>query len=162
MQKLGRALLTRNHRGDTIVEVIIVTAILALVLAGSYSLSSHALQNGLDSNKRTEATAIAQRQTEYIKDAYLHDSAQLDKYDPTKDNPYDNFCIIDPNAVQPTADAASATCLNYQNKGLSVTISYTGDDPAPPTPKRVFAVKATWVKTTVNNPDIVNLYYQTP
>lgn len=63
---LGKRL---NQVGDTIVEVLIVTAVLGLVLAGSYAIASRSLKGMRASQERGEALKLAEGQIESIKTA---------------------------------------------------------------------------------------------
>lgn len=141
-----------KQRGDTIVEVIIVTAILGLVLAGSYSLTSHSLQNGIESNLRTEALSFAQQQAEYIKDAYRDpaQSALLSQYKGT----YAHFCIISPQAVPPVADASNPSSCTPKD-GIFIDDTYSGD-----TNSQIFTVTASW-DSSGGGKGQVQLYYKT-
>lgn len=142
----------RNNRGDTIVEVIIVTAILALVLAGSYSLTSHGLQDGIDANRRTEALSIAQRQIEYIKDAYNHQTGFLDDYQ----NAASDFCVDTntPSGLLPIYyTQPGSVCKNYRNSGVSISVHYD-------TAKQIFTATSTW-DATGGHKGVTQLYYQT-
>lgn len=58
-----------NQFGDTIVEVLIVTAVLGLVLAGSYAIASRSLKGMRASQERGEALKLAEAQIESIKTA---------------------------------------------------------------------------------------------
>ncbi len=58
-----------NQAGDTIVEVLIVTAVLGLVLAGSYAIASRSLKGMRASQERGEALKLAEGQIESIKTA---------------------------------------------------------------------------------------------
>lgn len=56
-----------SPRGDTMVEVLICIAIAGLVIAGSYALSSHSLQEGVSATEHTEANKLAEGQVEALK-----------------------------------------------------------------------------------------------
>lgn len=62
IQKIGQA-------GDTIVEVLIVTAVLGLVLAGSYAIASRSLKGMQQAQERGEALKLAEGQLESVKTA---------------------------------------------------------------------------------------------
>ncbi len=55
-----------NNRGDTLVEVMIAVAILALILASSYAVTGQAARLGQAAKERTQAVAYAQQQAEII------------------------------------------------------------------------------------------------
>jgi prepilin-type N-terminal cleavage/methylation domain-containing protein len=58
-----------NQAGDTIIEVMVAVAILALVLTVAYQSTSRSLQSGVDSSNRQQAIALASQQIEIIKNA---------------------------------------------------------------------------------------------
>lgn len=58
-----------NQAGDTIVEVLLVTAVLGLVLAGSYAIASRSLKGMRQAQERGEALKLAEGQIESIKTA---------------------------------------------------------------------------------------------
>lgn len=55
-----------NNKGDTLVEVMIAVAVLAFILASSYTLSSYAARLGQSAKERNQAVAYAQQQAEII------------------------------------------------------------------------------------------------
>ena len=56
-----------NQRGDTLVEVTIAFAILAMVLIGSYTTAQHAFQIGQTARERSQLVNYTQQQTEALK-----------------------------------------------------------------------------------------------
>ena len=58
---------SKSQAGDTIIEVLIAMAILALVMVGAYVSSSRSLRNGTDAANRQQALALAEQQAEFIK-----------------------------------------------------------------------------------------------
>jgi len=58
---------SKSQAGDTIIEVLIAMAILALVMVGAYVSSSRSLRNGTDAANRQQALALAEQQVEIIK-----------------------------------------------------------------------------------------------
>jgi type II secretory pathway pseudopilin PulG len=148
----GKQKTVNSSRGDTIVEVVIVTAILAVVLAGSYSLTSHALQNGIDSNKRTEALSIAQRQVEYLKDLYLHSADPDNALNPFRSA--SGICLVNSGGSlqtpPPSYNDPSRVCSDYGGSGVAVKVTYASD---------IFSVNAAWEGFS-NHQNEVNLYYK--
>ena len=60
-------MLRNNHRGDTLVEVLLAIAILSSVVGIAYSTSSQAQRNNQLVQERSEATNIAQTQIERLR-----------------------------------------------------------------------------------------------
>ncbi|MGH7195196.1 MAG: type IV pilus modification PilV family protein [Candidatus Saccharimonadales bacterium] len=58
-----------SQAGDTIVEVLIATAILGLILAGAYATSNRSLNSERDAQEHTQALTIAQSQIESLRSA---------------------------------------------------------------------------------------------
>jgi len=65
--QLNKTFRLRSQAGDTIVEVLISVAILAVVMAATYISSSQSLRNGTDSSNRQQALALANQQVELLK-----------------------------------------------------------------------------------------------
>lgn len=140
-------------RGDTIVEVTIVTAVLALVLAASYSLTSHALQDGINSNKRTEALSYAQQQVEYIKNM-INNSQDLTPFESA-----DGICIVDNSGSLQAKlwNDPSNICSHYNGSDVGVVVTFSFNVE----PQQMFTVNAYWQSN--NNPNEgANLYYKLP
>ena len=62
--------MNRDQRGDTIVEVLICIAVIALVLVGAFAVSNHSAQTVQDSAEHTQAQQILQGQIESLR-AYV-------------------------------------------------------------------------------------------
>jgi prepilin-type N-terminal cleavage/methylation domain-containing protein len=60
---------TRNQRGDTIVEVLVALTVIGMVLAGAYTTASRSLALTRISQERAEATKVAEGQVEAVKAA---------------------------------------------------------------------------------------------
>lgn len=62
-------MLIRSHkqRGDTIVEVLIATAVIGMVLGISYVAANRAARMGQQAQERTEATKLAEGQIELLR-----------------------------------------------------------------------------------------------
>jgi prepilin-type N-terminal cleavage/methylation domain-containing protein len=56
----------RDERGDTLVEVTIALAILALVLTGAFAITNKAYRIGQDAKERTQMVSDAQQQAEAL------------------------------------------------------------------------------------------------
>jgi type II secretory pathway pseudopilin PulG len=72
-------MLYRNyqHSGDTIVEVLISIAILALIISATYTMASHSLAESITASEHTAAMNMAKSQAESLKYRRLHTSPQL-------------------------------------------------------------------------------------
>lgn len=72
MKKLN---LTANQAGDTLVEVMLATAILSLVLAGAFTISNRATRINQTANERTQVSNLMQREAELIRASRDNDKA---------------------------------------------------------------------------------------
>ncbi len=82
-----------NMRGDTIIEVMIVLAVLGLAISISYSTANRSLLNTRQAQENSEATKVLQSQIEGIR--ILGANGPTDPADPLL-NPYTHgvpFCI---------------------------------------------------------------------
>src|SRR3990167_10314221 len=104
-----------NSRGDTIIEILIAMAILALVLGTAYAISTQSLRTGTSAGQRSQALGYAQSQIEFIKRAQIASDvskmAQYQQYDsalpPNQQQP---FCVTaDGQIVRITDPAAPAS-----------------------------------------------------
>jgi prepilin-type N-terminal cleavage/methylation domain-containing protein len=66
MRIIGRKLFI-DRRGDTLVEVIIAMAIVSVVLAGSYAITSRNLSITQGTNERSQAQQLVQKQIELLR-----------------------------------------------------------------------------------------------
>ena len=56
-----------NNRGDTLVEVLLATAVLSMVLAGAFSISNKATRVNQTAGERTQVSNLMQREAELIR-----------------------------------------------------------------------------------------------
>src|SRR4051812_17239693 len=90
LSKIIRAF-KQSNQGDTIVEVMISMAVLAIVLVATYSFSNRAFQSGLNSQYRDQAVSYAQQQLELLREADNNTPQNIDDY---LKAPYNtSFCI---------------------------------------------------------------------
>ncbi len=130
--------LRKQQTGDTIVEVLISMAILALVITGSYVSSTRSLSSGTDASNRQQALALAQQQLELIKS-----NASVSGYTP----PAGNFCIDNTNKPQ----SGSNCVLSGQ---YTMTDTYDSST-------RLYTVMANWPSINTTGSQLT-LYYRVP
>lgn len=56
-----------SQHGDTIVEVLICLAVISLILAAAYAMTSHNVRAIQDTNERSQALQLAQQQVERLR-----------------------------------------------------------------------------------------------
>jgi len=137
LKKLG-------NRGDTIVEVMIVLAVLGLAIGISYATANSSLLATKGAQENSQATAILQSQIESLR--YIIS-------DPANDvqiaGPY---CIDDSYDIKVTNDASpSPDCR--KNNLYDVGIKYD-------TSTSTFSLKATWDDINGKDKDTVTLVYR--
>lgn len=60
-------MIVSNNRGDTIIEVLLATTVLAIVITGAYTLSNRALRVAQNSVERTEVSTKMREQMEVLR-----------------------------------------------------------------------------------------------
>lgn len=139
-----------RERGDTIVEVVLATAIIATAIGIAYSVANRNLQNGISAGQRSQALSLASAQIERLKNAHLTNSADLNKY--TIDKP---FCILSDGGVE-DVDKQDSKCTNFNATQFSLNVNYKNDS-------RLFSAKLSWrSNTNVAISDELTLYYKLP
>lgn len=143
--------LTRNHlnnRGDTIVEVLFATAIIASLLAGGYSLARLSIVEERRAQERGEALQLVQSQIESLK-SYVVTAAQP---------PAASFCMsglsvntIPSNNCEVNGSGMPTTSEPIYN--LSISISTTGS-------ASVCTIMAQWNDVSGAGKDSITMYYR--
>ena len=126
---------SRKQAGDTIVEVLIASAIVGLVLTGAFAVANASYKQIRMAQERGEAQRIAQGQTEQIEG--LVQSNLLYVTNPAPPSPYP-FCfhpISGAAVVASSADCAQGTEGRYR-----ISIART----AGLTDNHTFTVTVTW------------------
>ena len=149
-----------QQAGDTIVEVLIVIAVLSLVLTAAFLTSTASFKNTIDAKEHGEAQALATSQLEKIK--------ALAASNPTSVFTSTNFCV-DITTVTPSVYAATdARCVM---KSDGTTPAPAGSEPAyivsvhPTTsggsnPSFVFQVNVKWDSVTGHGQANISLWYR--
>jgi type II secretory pathway pseudopilin PulG len=141
-------MLYRNyqHSGDTIVEVLISIAILALIISATYTMASHSLAESITASEHTAAMNMAKSQAESLKYRRLHTSPQLwiSQFAPVGIN----FCLD--TTVQSPSDP------NWQP--IILNISTGSSLPANPNPTYLITVR--WVRVDGHVQNLSELYYR--
>jgi prepilin-type N-terminal cleavage/methylation domain-containing protein len=170
-----------KQRGDTIVEVMIVLAVLGLAIGISYSTANRSLLNTRQAQEHSQATEYAQSEVEDLYALYpIGTIANAD----LGNNIFEQiapFCVYNPSAAEPiiafdslapVTDQASCT-FPPGGSGLYYTVKvYNCDNlPSPPagspcndpsitTASDTFAVQVTWPDVLGQGNDSVTLDYR--
>jgi Tfp pilus assembly protein PilV len=108
--------------GDTIVEVMVSMAVLAIVVAATYSLSTRSFQSGQDSQYRDQAVSLAQQQLELIKESDNSNPQTITAYTNSPDTAY----CIDPatKARRPADQCTFNNLYTVTYKYISATDTF--------------------------------------
>jgi len=140
----------KDTRGDTLVEVILATALISATIGIAVSMSNRNLQTGVSAAQRSQALALAQDQVERIKNAYLTSSSALDTYKINKP-----FCILADGRQEDVATSDSK-CANFNGGQYSISINYGASS-------QVFSTTITWPSNSnTSGSDQLQLYYKLP
>jgi prepilin-type N-terminal cleavage/methylation domain-containing protein len=106
--------LRMSERGDTIVEVLIVLAILGLALGMSYVTANRSLLGARQAHEHTEALELIQSQIEQLRT--LPDT-QTDIYYPDYTTSHPNgFCLANSTTVNLNGSYLNISGSNYPNQ----------------------------------------------
>ncbi len=133
----------RNQSGDTIIEVLIVIAVISLVLAGAYNSSGRSLGATRTSQERSEATQLVEGQLERLRIAAVDPDSGV--FTNT------NFCLTENQTVVANTDPQCQRTPAGVTYALSITRPTNGND-------ETFTARAQWDKAgggTSNNVAII-------
>lgn len=134
-----------NNRGETIVEVLISTAIIGIVIAATYSLAINSINVIRNAQEREDATAAAKSQIELITGLGPNPLTQTST----------NFCL------DTTGKIISGTCSNYRsdiyNENFNVNVSYLSS-PSINIYGFLYKISVNWVGVSSKNNN-VTMYY---
>ena len=135
-----------KQRGDTIVEVLIATAVVSIVLTGAMAISNNSLKQIRAAQERSEAQAYAQSTVESL-DQFISDNPTAGQ------SPNSRFCIKD-GASKREVQIVSNDALQCQFGIYSQVISRTLNS-------NVFSVTVTWDGVTGNKEQLTLTYRTT-
>lgn len=141
----------RGQSGDTIVEVMIVLAVLGMAIGISYATANRSLLNARQAQEASLATEVVQAQVEGLQT--LAAGGTIYTASP--------FCIIDTGsgpAIHVISSSTDAACHLGEDNRYAVTInwsgSHTGNNPD------TFTVKASWDDVEGQGTDTATLIYR--
>jgi prepilin-type N-terminal cleavage/methylation domain-containing protein len=109
--------LHRNQAGDTIVEVMVVLAVLSLALGISYATADRSLLDSRQANQNSQATALLQSQIENLRTLAPNPSTDASGY---IFNAGQDFCIDSSGDVAPTTSALPSSSCAFDVFGNSI------------------------------------------
>jgi len=173
-------MIKNNHKGETIVEVLIVIAIIGAIIAGSYAIASRSLTRVRIAQERSEALKLAEGQMEVIRsksDSAVTLSELCNKLIVTKDvssscsGAGKSFCIQTSNAyigkpfimnIEP-ADSLSSYPSQCKNGLFNIIITSANsevstNDPNRPINQITYNVLVSWEKLGGGAIEQVSIY----
>lgn len=136
--------LSLKSRGDTIVEALIAMAILGMVIAGGFSISSHSIRTVRSAQERAEALKYVETQAELLRAAAAAKNANWTAINGVASGT--PFCL----------NASGAVIMSACNPGgsfysITITKNTAGD---------TFTIVNRWDNATGSGKDTVNLVYR--
>jgi Tfp pilus assembly protein PilV len=133
---MRRVSLYRRQDGDTIVEVLIATAIISLILATAYTITSRNTLNLQNNAERVQAQHLVEGQIEALR---------------ANDGLPSGSCFKPDNTAGTTV--AECTRNNVEGSGASYVLKITGAS-------NTYTVSATWTPLDAHAPANVTMYYR--
>lgn len=149
--------MTRNQKGDTIVEVLLAIAIVSAVLGGAYASASKSLQGTRQAQERGEALKLVEGQIERLKSTLGSPRPEIRA---VAQSPND-FCLYEPDGSpgqvlmhNPSVGDATNPCLQGPEGRYLLVIS-------PDSEPRQYTVRAAWEKFGGGEEQTVQIVYRT-
>jgi prepilin-type N-terminal cleavage/methylation domain-containing protein len=139
-----------GQRGDTIVEVMIVLAVLGMAISICYATATKSLSDARQAQENSEASSLVQSQVEALRVlAPYGPSATADK------NIFRaNFCVINTAGVYSVVDSTDVNCNNQGSVPYQLSVSYQADI------DDTFIATATWPNVRGEGNDSVTTVYR--
>jgi prepilin-type N-terminal cleavage/methylation domain-containing protein len=147
-----RKLKLSNHRGDTIVEVMVVLAVLGMAIGISYATANASLLETRQAQENSEATELAQSQIEALR-TLTQPGATPNIF--ASAGPY---CLV---AAPPSysLDTGSSCAISGGSFNYTISVMYLSPVTNPTTPDQ-FTVNVTWPDVQGYGNDQVTLVYR--
>lgn len=153
-----------SNRGDTIVEVMIVLAVLGFAISISFATANRSLLNARQAQENSEATAYVQSQVEALQTMAALSTATTGIFDLTLTTP---FCITDVTAALPYIEKTTLKNCDFETIPYSVLIypcdrlaSLVDTPCAVKTDNDTFIVRASWPDVFGGETDTVTMSYR--
>ncbi|HVV25453.1 MAG TPA: type II secretion system protein [Candidatus Saccharimonadales bacterium] len=160
MQNKLKKLAVRGQRGDTIVEVMIVLAVLGLAIGISYATANRSLQNTRQAQENSQASELLESQVEQLRvstDSRLYTNPAAT-----------TFCMINGtytpiNGSNPcTFSQSGSTCAAADSFCYTISISRCDAVSTTCSAPGTFTATATWPDISGSGNDTVTLDYRMP
>lgn len=111
-----------NHKGDTIIEVMLAMALLTAFLFISWGITNKSTQMGINARKRTEMVNAMKEQAEALKAMYVQNGSSvatiIDRVGRTTNGLDEQSC--NPDALSGATDNENGTNFHYAQNGTSI------------------------------------------
>jgi type II secretory pathway pseudopilin PulG len=141
-----------NRAGDTIIEVMVVLAVLGLAISISYTTANRSLLDARQAQENAQATELLQSQIEELRTLATSATQNIFVTSP----PGQLFCIEPNNTVGLTSTVSPQSYCHYDNL-YDITILYT---PTAGVTGGRFNLVATWPDIQGDGNDTVTLSYR--
>lgn len=144
-------LIRNKQTGDTIVEVVIAIAVIAVVLTGAFIVTNHSLTSVRDSEEHSEALNLLQGQVEQLRNAVNQSTI-------TPADIANGFCFLSNGSIQ---EPVTAACV--QNTLYKLSIQQCNSSECPPSGLSTvtYLLTASW-NSLNSGLDQVQLTYSAP
>jgi prepilin-type N-terminal cleavage/methylation domain-containing protein len=157
-----------GQAGDTIVEVMVVLAVLGLAIGISYATANRSLLNARQAQENSQATTAAQSQVEQLvsigcasSDPACATNNPLINY-LAANPPNSSFCIVS-GQVKASTDPGCQNIAFLPGSQIKITcITSCTPIPPPASPARVFEVTVSWDDVLGQGQDQVTQDYALP
>jgi type II secretory pathway pseudopilin PulG len=157
-----------TSNGDTIVEVMVVLAILGLAISISFATANRSLLDTAQAEENSQATEYAESQVEDLRYLAPTSSSTDTSQNPTANifNPTSAFCITNPTAASPITTTTSNCKFGPQNYQVLVYncdgYNRGGNNPCSATSPNsdTFIIQAIWPDSLGQGNDTVTLSYR--
>jgi prepilin-type N-terminal cleavage/methylation domain-containing protein len=133
----------KTSRGDTIVEVMMVLAVLGLAISISYATANRSLLDARQAQENAQATALAQSQIEALR-----------TLTPATNTP--TIFQAGPYCISPSYTVITGSSCNRGSIPYSIAVSWTTS----PSTGSTFTITVTWPDVEGQGNDTVTLVYR--
>lgn len=146
MTKSLKKLMRLNHRGDSIVEVLISIAIISLVVASAFALTNRNTSSMQASKEHVQGQKMVERQIELLRQEADKNAVVGGCFDSSGDKKTGADCVVMADG-QKTPD-------NYSGASYTLSITKTSNPSSP----NIFVVSAKWERLGGGTGE-VTMYY---
>jgi prepilin-type N-terminal cleavage/methylation domain-containing protein len=141
-----------GSRGDTIVEVMVVLAVLGLAIGISYATANRSLLDARQAQENAQATELAQSQIESLRTL----TPAADTAIPTKDIFQTGLLYC----INGNYNVATGNSCNQGSIPYNMAVTYVAASPPAPLPGGTFTITVTWPDVEGQGNDTVTLVYR--